>query len=117
VLSFAELSGQPVDCIRSIEHHDQEIEKQILGQFLSPNQKTAEQDQTLFLKATRFTADIVTDVINSYAIPQLVDMNWAGVQYPMLTVKRIGEQEDWRTTSFSLRNYVGAGIIVPDEVL
>jgi hypothetical protein len=116
-LSFAELSGQPVDCIKSIEHHDGEIEKQILGQFLSPKQKTAEQDQTLFLKATRFTADIVTDVLNSFAIPQLVDMNWAGVQYPMLTVKRIGEQEDWRTTSFSLRNYVGAGIIVPDDVL
>lgn len=117
VLSFAELSTQPVDCIRSIEHHDVQIEKQILGQFLQPNMKTAEADQTLFLKATRFTADIVTDVINSYAIPQLVDMNWASAQYPQLTVKRIGEQEDWRTASFTIRNYVGAGVIVPDDPL
>jgi hypothetical protein len=116
-LSFAELATQPVDCIRSIEHHDVQIEKQILGQFLQPNMKTAEQDQTLFLKATRFTADIVTDVINKYAIPQLVNMNWAGAKYPQLTVKRIGEQEDWRTTSFTIRNYVGAGIIVPDDPL
>jgi len=116
-LSFAELSVQPVDCIRSIEHHDVQIEKQILGQFLQPNMKTAETDQTLFLKATRFTADIVTDVINKYAIPQLVDMNWTGALYPQLVVKRIGEQEDWRTTSFTIRNYVGAGVIVPDDPL
>jgi hypothetical protein len=116
-LAFAELKGQPVNCIQSIEHHDTQIEKQILGQFLNPHEKTDEQDQTLFLKATRFTADIVTDVFNSYAIPQLVDMNWANVDYPRLVAKRIGEQEDWRTTSFTLRNYVGAGIIVPDQPL
>ena len=116
-LAFAELKGHPVDCIASINHHDEQIEKQILGQFLNTHQKTDEQDQTLFLKATRFTADIVTDSINSYLIPQLVDMNWAGVRYPKLVVKRIGEQEDWRTTSFTLRNYVGAGIIIPDQAL
>jgi hypothetical protein len=117
ILSFAELKGQPVNCITSIEHHDTQIEKQILGQFLTTAQKTDEADQTLFLKATRFTADIVTDAINSYLVPQLVDMNWAGVRYPMLTVKRIGEQEDWRTASFTIRNYVGAGVIVPDQPL
>jgi hypothetical protein len=116
-LTFAELKGHPVDCIQSIEHHDTAIEKQILGQFLNPHQKTDESDQTLFLKATRFTADIVIDTFNSYAIPQLVDMNWTGVRYPTLTAKRIGEQEDWRTYSFAIRNYVGAGVIVPDEPL
>jgi hypothetical protein len=117
VLSFAELRGQPVNCIESINHHDAQIEKQILGQFISQNIKTDEADHTLFLKATRFTADIVTDVINKYAIPQLVNMNWAGVRYPKLTVKRIGEAEDWRTMSFTLRNYIGAGAIVPDQPL
>jgi len=116
-LTFAELRGQPVNCIQSIEHHDQQIEKQILGNFLSKNIKTDEQDHTLFLKATRFTADIVTDVINCYGVPQLVNMNWAGARYPKLIVKRIGEQEDWRTASFTIRNYVGAGVIVPDQPL
>jgi hypothetical protein len=117
VLTFAELKGNPVNCIQSIEHHDQQIQIQILGNFLSQNVKTDEADHTLFLKATRFTADIVTDVINSYGIPQLVDMNWAGARYPKLTVKRIGEVEDWRTASFTIRNYVGAGVIVPDQPL
>jgi hypothetical protein len=116
-LAFAELKGQPVNCITSIEHHDTQIEKQILGQFLNPHEKTDEADQTIFLKATRFTADIVTDVFNCYAIPQLVDMNWAGAGYPELVVKRIGEQEDWRTASFTIRNYVGSGVIVPDQAL
>jgi hypothetical protein len=116
-LTFAELKGQPVNCIQSIDHHDTQIEKQILGQFLTTDQKTDEQDQTLFLKATRFTADILVDVFNSYAIPQLVDMNWAGVEPPELVAKRIGEQEDWRTASFTLRNYVGSGVIVPDQPL
>jgi hypothetical protein len=117
VLAFAELKGHPVDCISSIAHHNEEIKVQILGQFLNTNMKTDEQDQTLFLKATRFTADIVVDTFNSYAIPQLVDMNWAGVKYPKLVVKRIGEQEDWRTASFTIRNYVGAGVITPDQPL
>jgi hypothetical protein len=117
VLTFAELHGHPVDCMTSIAHHDQQIEKQILGNFLSNNIKTDEADHTLFLKATRFTADIVTDVINSYGIPQIVNMNWAGARYPRLTVKRIGEVEDWRTASFTIRNYVGAGVIVPDQPL
>jgi hypothetical protein len=118
VLAFAELKGQPVNCIESINHHDQQIEKQILGQFLSSTTAgSTEQQQTLFLKATRFTADIVVDAFNSYAIPQLVDMNFAGVKYPKLVVKRIGEQEDWRTASFTIRNYVGAGVITPDQPL
>jgi hypothetical protein len=117
ILTFAELKGQPVNVIESINHHDNEIEKQILGQFLGQNQKQDEESHTLFLKATRFTADIVTDIVNSYGIPQLVDMNWVGVKYPTLTVKRIGEQEDWRTASFTIRNYVGAGVIVPDQPL
>jgi hypothetical protein len=118
VLAFAELKGQPVNCIESINHHDQQIEKQILGQFLSSvSAGSQEQQQTLFLKATRFTADVIVDAFNSYAIPQLVDMNFAGVKYPKLVVKRIGEQEDWRTASFTIRNYVGAGVITPDQPL
>ena len=117
-LSFAELKGQPVNCITSIEHHDKQIEKQILGQFMSSmTTGSDEQSHTLFLKATRFTADIVVDAINKYAIPQLVDMNWIGARYPKLVVKRIGESEDWRTESFTIRNYVGAGVITPDEPL
>jgi hypothetical protein len=117
ILEFAELKGQPVDCMKSIAHHDKMIPAAILGQFLSTETTAIEEQHTIFLKATRFTADIVLDVMNKYAIPQLVQLNWGRSVFPTLYVKRIGEQEDWRTESFTLRNYVGAGIIVPDQGL
>jgi hypothetical protein len=117
IMSFAELKGQPVSCLESINHHDQMIPSSILGRFMTKENSDIEQQHTLFLKATRFTADIVVDVMNKYAIPQLVSMNWSRVGFPQLYARRIGEQEDWRTESFTLRNYVGAGIIVPDQPL
>jgi hypothetical protein len=93
------------------------IPQGILGQFMVTEKTDIEEQHTMFLKATRFTADILLDVVNKYAIPQLVDFNWTRSVYPEVYAKRIGEQEDWRTQSFTLRNYVGAGIIVPDDDL
>jgi hypothetical protein len=116
-LVFAELKGQPVDCLPSIRHHDEMIPATILGRWMSTDKTDVEEQHTLFLKGTRFTADILIDTINKFLIPQLVRFNWSRVGYPKLYAKRIGEQEDWRTESFTLRNYVGAGIIVPDDGL
>lgn len=115
ILEFAELRGNPVDCLTSIKHHDDMIPQGILGRFMNSEKTSIEEQHTLFLKATRFTADIVLDIMNKYAIPQLVQLNWGRAIYPQLYAKRIGEQEDWRTQSFTLRNLVGAGIIVPDQ--
>lgn len=116
---FAKLEGQPVNALESAEHHDKQIEKNILAPFLDAGSPTKLEDQEMFLKGTRFIADIVIDTINMYAIPQLVDYNWSrGINgYPRLRARRIGEQADWRTMSFAVRNYVGAGIIEPDDVL
>jgi hypothetical protein len=74
-------------------------------------------DKIMFLKSSRYIADIVSDVINKYCIKQLVDYNYSRVKYPRLCVRRIGEQADWRTMSFAIRNMVGAGIIRPDDKL
>jgi hypothetical protein len=117
ILEFAELKGHPVDCIPSIKHHDDMIPMSIIGQFMLTQKTDIEEQHTIFLKATRNTADIFLDVMNSFAIPQLVQMNWGRSVYPRLYAKRIGEQEDWRTQSFTIRNYVGAGVIVPDDAL
>ena len=112
---FAKLEGQPVDTLKSIQFHDKAIQKNILAPFLEEGGK--EEDQDLFLKASRFVADIVLDVLNKYCIPQLVNYNWSVKKYPQLMARRIGEQGDWRTMSFAVRNYVGAGVITPDEEL
>lgn len=113
------LEGQPVDAMVSIEHHDLMIARNVLGQFINASTgNTQEEQQQLFLKATRFIADIIRDAFNKWAIPQLVDYNWANVdEYPELKVRRIGDTVDWRTISFAIRNFIGAGVIIPDDQL
>lgn len=116
---FAKLEGQKVDALESARHHDEQIHANVLAPFLDTASTTKEEDQAMFLKGTRFIADVVLDTINKYAIPQLIDYNWSrvGSGYPELVARRIGEQSDWRTMSFAVRNYVGAGIIRPDDKL
>jgi hypothetical protein len=118
-LVFAKLEGQPVDALASAKHHDDQIRANVLAPFLDSASTTKEEDQAMFLKATRFIADIVIGEINKRAIPELIDMNWTKSPngYPKLRARRIGEQADWRTESFALRNYVGAGIVRPDDNL
>jgi hypothetical protein len=114
---FAKLEGQPVNAIESIEHHDLQIQKNILAPFM--NEAVEEDKQATFLKSTRDIADIIADAFNHYAIPQLVDMNFSrfGDKYPQLVARRIGEWQDVRTLSFAMRNFVGAKLITPDETL
>jgi hypothetical protein len=120
-LLFAKLEGNPVNAMESIEHHNAAIRENILATFMGGGKTTKEEDQTLFLKSLRFSADIVCDTFNIYAIPQLVDFNMfrgaSKYEYPKLRARRIGETEDQRTMSFTLRNLVGAKIIVPDRRL
>ena len=118
-IEFLKLEGNVVSAIETAEHHDLLIARNILGQFLNnPAGTSQEEQQQLFLKATRYIADIVADVINKYCIPQIVHWNWPGVdEYPELRARRIGDTIDWRTMSFAIRNLVGSGIIIPDDVL
>jgi hypothetical protein len=115
-LFMLKLEGQPVDCLKSIDHHDTMIRMNVLGEFLG-SAGAKEEDQTMFLKATRFVADIVTDTFNAYLIPEMTKFNFADAAIPKLRARRIGEQEDQRTVSFTVRNMVGAGVIVPDDDL
>jgi hypothetical protein len=120
-IMMLKLEGNPVNALESIEHHDMLIAREILGQFLNQMTSAAsaqEDQQTLFLKSTRFIAEVVRDVFNKFAIPTLVNYNWPKVtEYPELRVRRIGDTMDWRTTSFAMRNFVGAGILRPDDPL
>ena len=118
-LEFAEIKGRTVDIAASIEHHDRQIIGNVLGNFMGAGTRNRSSVQVdLFLKAMRFIADIIADVINKYAIPELVDYNFSGAPgYPRLGVRRIGETTDWRTLSFAIRNFIGASVIRPDDPL
>jgi hypothetical protein len=118
-LMFAKVEGQPTNPIESIQHHDKQIAKNVLGQFVDTGAAASkEQEIDLFMKAIRFTADIVRATINKHAIPQLMNYNFPDVtDYPVLKARRIGEVNELRTLSFAFRNFVGANTIIPDDRL
>jgi hypothetical protein len=118
-VAFAELKGQPVNCMTSISHHDTMIARTVAAFFMTDTPGAGIQDPNdLFLKGTRFSAEIVRDVWNKWAIPELCGYNWPDVtDYPELRVRRIGDTTDWRQISFAIRNFVGAGILRPDDKL
>ena len=117
-IEFAKLQGNPVDCIKSIEHHNDMIRESVLASFTGSNTPTKEEDMSLFLKATRFIATSICDAFNLYLIPDIVKYNFDGItDFPKLTVRQIGEQADMRTFSYALRNLIGAGVVRPDDRL
>lgn len=120
IVSTLKLEGQPVDVMKSIEHHDLMISRNILGHFINASTPTTTEQHELFLKSTRFIADVIRDVFNKYAIPELVRFNFPNLddsEMPELRVRRIGDVVDWRTISFAVRNLVGANVIQPDKDL
>lgn len=115
-IEFAELGGNPVDCLPSIKHHNDQIMINILAPFYDdPNSK--EDTMGMFYKSTRYIATTIADTFNKFVIKQLVDFNWRRGDYPKLRARRIGESEDLRTMSFAMRNVVGAGMLRPDDEL
>lgn len=121
-IQMLKMEGRMVKPLESADHHNEQIAQSVLAQFLQPSASasgsTQENMQQMFLKAIRYVADIVRDVFNKYCIPQIVNWNWGdSVEYPELKVRRIGDTVDWRTISFAIRNFVGAGIIRPDQPL
>src|SRR5262245_4576784 len=113
---FAELKGQPVSAIESINHHDMQILANVLGQFVG-DASAKDQIIDVFYKSVRYMADMVANIFNKHIIRQLVDLNFKNGGYPKLNARRIGEWDDLRTLSFAVRNFVGAGLITPDDTL
>lgn len=127
-IMFAKLEGQPVNALESAQHHALMLYHNVLAHFLVQTGNTEENrtNQDMFVKSTRFIADIVRDIFNKYCIPQLIDFNWdiAAMEatgevsgYPEMRVRRIGDTIDHRILSFAMRNYAGMGALIPDEPL
>jgi hypothetical protein len=112
---FAKLEGQPVDALKSAEHHDLQIQKNIMAPFL--DKPVGSDEMGTFHAACRFIAEIIADTFNKYAIPQLIGYNFERVGMPKLRATNIGSKTDLRTLSFALRNFIGAGALKPDDRL
>lgn len=117
-VGFLEMSGNPVDTIASIRHHEKQMWVNVMASFIAERSATSDEYLIdLYLKASKYIADIIASTINHQAIKPLMDYNYSNPKYPKLRVRHIGEARDWRTFSFALRNMVGSSVVKPDDEL
>lgn len=109
------------DASRAIDYHDRQILKSVLAQFLalgsgaSGSYALSRDHSTLFLQSIEAVANGIVDVINKYAIPQLVDLNFNGVKkYPKLDYSGISAT-DVEGLSTAYQRLVQTGGIKPIE--
>ncbi len=114
------VSGQLHDIMRSIEHHDMQIARSILAQFINLGAKEVgsyalSQDQSgFFLMALRALGKTICNTMSRHGIKQLVDYNWDVDVYPKLTVSGL-ERRDLRAYSSAVASFAKNGLISPDK--
>lgn len=120
-VGFAELSGNPVDALNSALHHDNQIMKNILVQFINMGldsggggRSTGATAFDMFMKAMRYIAQMICDYFNLYLIPQLHAYNFLTPKIPRLQVRNIGEVKDFQMWSAGIRNLMSSNGITPD---
>ncbi len=114
------VAGQLHDIKGSIEHHDLQILRSILAQFINLGAKAGgsyalSNDQSgFFLLALKSVAKNICDTFNNYAIKQLVDLNWAVDKYPKLVASDL-DTLDVTTLSDAISKLAAAGAILLDD--
>jgi len=121
VLRFVDLPGQPVDVMRSIEHHDSAIMLNTMTQFMllglagtGGGRATSGAHQDMFNKSLRYVANLIADDFNLYCIPYLVGYNFDTDHFPRLRVRNIGETKDLQQWASALSNLFAQSGITPD---
>ena len=116
-------AGKTRDPKNSIEYHNRQIALNVLAQFLmlGANDKgsfaLSKDQSSFFYDSLQAVAKNILDVINKYAIKQLVDINWPGTQdYPQLKVDDIGAIDKVQFATM-INTLVGANIIKTDDDL
>jgi len=108
----------------SIAHHQRSIVLNVLAQFLmlgssdgSGSRALSEDHSALFFDSLQAVAKQIMDVINKYAIKQIVDINFPGYGvYPQLKVDDIGSI-DKKAFSEMMKTLVGEELIDKDDSL
>lgn len=111
-------AGQVKNLMPVIQHHDRQITKNVLAQFLELGATgmgsyalSADQSR-LFLLSIESVANYVSDVVNKYVIKKLVDYNFDVEDYPQLRVEKIGTVNG-NELSTTLQRLLQTGIIKP----
>lgn len=117
-VGFAELKGQLVDALASASHHDLEIMKNVLIQFLQPNSSDRASSATaadIFLKTTRYLGSYICEVYNKFLVPKLIAYNFETDQFPEMKVRNIGEVKDLQMWSAAVSNLAKQGVLEIDD--
>ena len=108
------------DIMPYLNHQDMMIVRSVLAQFVNLGSGNTgsfalSKDQSdLFLMMLNAEAKYITNVFNSYAIPQLVRYNYNSDLYPKLSFKQLEGSGKLLET---LKTLVDGNIVVPDEDL
>lgn len=122
IFRFADLPGQPVDVMKSIEHHNGMIMLNVMVQFLlmglstsgGGGRATAGSHQDTFTKSLRYVGNLICEWVNFYLIPQLVAYNFDTDRFPTLQVKNIGETKDMQQWASGMANLIARNAITVD---
>lgn len=100
-VEFAEIHGNLVNVLESATHHNIMILMNVMAQFLAlgvesagGGRATGGAQTDIYMKALRYVANYIVDVINMYLIPELVVWNFPTTNFPKLQVRNIGETRD-----------------------
>lgn len=108
----------------SVMHHDRQISKSVLGQFLelgasggSGSRALSADHSRLFMLAEEAAAKTFANAIQEDVIKYLVDLNFTGfTDYPKLEHSRIGD-EDVTELSDAISKLAAANMLTPDADL
>jgi len=113
-----------IDAMKSAQHHDGMIMKNIMVQFLnmglgdtSGGRATGATAMDMFLKSMRYVAQTICDAFNMYLVPQMIAYNFKSDKFPVLKVKNIGETKDLQMWAAAMSNLVKQGAIQMDDEL
>jgi len=120
-VEFAEVSGNLVNALESADHHNIMILMNVLGQFLAlgveghgGGRATGGAQTDIYMKALRFVANYIVDVINMYLIPELVIYNFPTTNFPKLQVRNMGETRDLQMLGGALGNLFSQDALTTD---
>jgi hypothetical protein len=114
-------NGGQFDFEPIINHHDRQISKSVLAQFLELGvskgaMSLSEDHSNLFFVALKAIALQICEEIQKQLVKEIVDLNFENVQwYPKLTVSDIGTQ-NFNDFALVLERLAGKGLITPDEM-
>lgn len=121
-LSLLEAARSVIDALPYIEHHDVQILRPALAQFLNLGQTStgsqalSADHSNIFMVAEHTLANMLADNLNRHVIPQLCAYNWPGLKiYPKVNHEHPATVVSLDAISYAISQLISGQVITPDE--